>query len=88
MRPLSQVNGPANGCNRKPKSVLKSLLAAFVLILLATPAVAQETITRGDDLAVDVALDGRLAIAPRSTFEIVPRSGTIRFFPGNAQLEV
>ena len=54
---------------------LKALLATFILLVLCQSVAAQETITRGDDLSVDVALDGRLAIDVLDSIWILPADG-------------
>ena len=57
------------------RDTLKSISIVLVLLVWLCPVVAQETITRGDDLAVDAALDGRLAIDVLNTIWIVPAGG-------------
>lgn len=54
---------------------MKHLFLAFVFLASLGPVAAQETVTQGDDLSVDVALDGRLAIDLLNSIWIVPAGG-------------
>ena len=54
---------------------MQSLALAFALLVLSNLAAAQETVTKGGDLAVDVALDGRLAIDLLDSIWILPEGG-------------
>ncbi len=54
---------------------LRTLVALFTALLCSTPVAAQTTITRGSDLSVDAASDGRLAIDLRGDIWIVPGGG-------------
>ncbi|MGI9201405.1 MAG: TolB family protein, partial [Woeseiaceae bacterium] len=54
---------------------MKRSFFAIVLLVLSSLATAQETVTKGDDLSVDVALDGRLAIDLLDSIWILPAGG-------------
>ena len=54
---------------------LKRSFFAIALLTLFGFAAAQETVTKGDDLAVDVALDGRLAIDLLDSIWVLPAGG-------------
>lgn len=54
---------------------LRTLIAALPVMLCAWPVAAQVTVTRGADLSVDVASDGRTAIDLQGELWIVPASG-------------
>lgn len=54
---------------------LKRSFFAIALLVLLGFAAAQETVTKGDDLAVDVALDGRLAIDLLDSIWVLPAGG-------------
>jgi hypothetical protein len=56
-------------------SKLKFFLPVFAVLALIGPATAQETITRGGNMSVDAALDGRLAIDLRDSIWILPEDG-------------
>ena len=61
----------------------------FFLILAAAPAVADETITRGNNLAVDAAADGRLVMDLAGDLWTVPHAGGVAMqiadLPGKAR---
>jgi len=54
---------------------MKRLAAVLALLLVAGPAAAQLTLTRGEQLSVDVASDGRLAIDLLESIWVLPRDG-------------
>ncbi len=54
---------------------LRTLIAALLLWLCALPVSGQVTVTRGADMSVDVASDGRMAIDLQGELWIVPSSG-------------
>lgn len=54
---------------------IRSFAAILIVLLIAFPAAALETLTRGSDLAVDAAGDGRLAINLAGDIWIVPPGG-------------
>jgi len=54
---------------------LKRTFFAIALLALFGFAAAQETVTKGDDLAVDVALDGRLVIDLLDSIWVLPAGG-------------
>lgn len=54
---------------------LRRLVIAIVCLVLAAPLAAQVTLTRGVNLSVDAASDGRLAIDLRGDIWIVPGGG-------------
>ncbi len=56
-------------------NVLRHTAFAALLLLAALDSAAQETLTRGKNLSVDVAADGRLAISLVGDLWIVPRGG-------------
>lgn len=53
----------------------RTLTASLVILLVACPALAVETLTRGSDLAVDAASDGRLAFNLAGDIWVVPPGG-------------
>lgn len=54
---------------------LSTTTVAALLLLTALNSSAQETITRGENLSVDIAADGRMAISLANEIWIVPRGG-------------
>lgn len=54
---------------------LRALIAALPICLCTLPAVAQVTVTRGAEMSVDVASDGRMAIDLQGDLWIVPANG-------------
>lgn len=57
------------------RTLAKTTVLALACLFVALPSIAQVTITRGTNLSVDAAKDGRLAIDLRGDIWIVPGGG-------------
>ncbi|MBT8066935.1 MAG: PD40 domain-containing protein [Gammaproteobacteria bacterium] len=57
------------------RTLVRNILAVALALCLATPLVAQQTVTRGGNLAADIAFDGRVAIDLEGDIWIVPPGG-------------